>query len=291
MIVMENLLRPIYQERASQPNTLGVLLYEKLNNQSPVTDNFDVILLIVVREAKEEWYVKHYEFEHKTAAMHIVDETLLNEWIDTSGYRKVIDWVINGKIIFDRNEYMYNLKETLRQFPENSRKLKKVVEFAKLIRAYRECKDLYASKHYLDANSLMVRSLHYLARVTVLEKGFHPEITVWHQVKKIDPEVYKLYEELLESEEPLEKKISLMILASDFAIHSRAAKGAEHLLDIMKEKDEPWSFGELKVHPETQHYTLDLSILLEYLVERNIIDIELVETKGKNIFHRQYVLR
>ncbi len=62
---MENLLRPIYQERASQPNTLGVLLYEKLHDQSPVTDNFDVILLIVVREAEEDWYVKHYEFEQK----------------------------------------------------------------------------------------------------------------------------------------------------------------------------------------------------------------------------------
>lgn len=181
---MENLLRPIYQERASQPNTLGVLLYEKLHDQSPVTDNFDVILLIVVREAEEDWYVKHYEL-NKTAAMHIVDEQLLNEWIDKSGYRKAIDWLINGKVIFDRNEYMANLKETLHQFPEKNRKLKKAVEFAKLIRAYRECKDLYNSKHYMDANSLMVRSLHYLARVTVLEKGFHPEITVWNQVKKL----------------------------------------------------------------------------------------------------------
>ncbi len=223
--------------------------------------------------------------------MHIVDEQLLNEWIDKSGYRKAIDWLINGKVIFDRNEYMANLKETLHQFPEKNRKLKKAVEFAKLIRAYRECKDLYNSKHYMDANSLMVRSLHYLARVTVLEKGFHPEITVWNQVKKIDPEVYKLYEELMESEESLEKKISLMLLASDFAIHSRAEHGAEHLLNLMKEKEEPWSFGELKVHPELQAYTLDLSILLEYLVERKIIKTVLVETKGQSIFHRQYVLK
>ncbi|TFB13872.1 hypothetical protein E3U55_15005 [Filobacillus milosensis] len=287
---MENLLRPIYQERASQPNTLGVLLYEKLHDHSPATDNFDVILLIVVREAADDWYVKHYEFENKTAAMHIVDEQLLNSWIETSGYRKVIDWLINGKIVFDRNEYLANKKEELREFPEKNRKMRKAVEFAKLIRAYRECKDLFSSKHYLDANSLMVRSLHYLARVTVLEKGFHPEITVWNQVKKIDPEVYKLYEELMESEEPPEKKISLMLLASDFAIHSRAERGAEHLLDIMKEKDEPWSFGELKVHPETQHYSLDLSLLLEYLVEREIINIYLVETKGKGIFHRQYIV-
>lgn len=59
----------------------------------------------------------------------------------------------------------------------------------------------------------------------------------------------------------------------------------------MKEKEEPWSFGELKVHPELQAYTLDLSILLEYLVERKIIKTVLVETKGQSIFHRQYVLK
>ncbi|GEL78173.1 nucleotidyltransferase-like protein [Tenuibacillus multivorans] len=288
---MENLLRPIYQERASQPNTLGVLVYEKLHHNSPVTDSFDVILLIVVREAEEDWYVKHYEYEDKTAAMHIVREDLLGQWIETSGYRKVIDWLINGKIVFDRNEYLSHLREKLREFPEITRQLRKCVEFAKLIRTYRECKDLFAAKHYLDANSLMVRSLHYLARVAVLEKGLHPEVTVWNQVKRFDPEVYKLYEELMESEEPPEKRIQLMLLASDFAIHSRAERGAEHLLNIMREKNEPWSFGELKVHPETQYYTLDLSILLEYLVERRIVETKAVETKGQNIYHRQYLVK
>ncbi|PKR76975.1 hypothetical protein CEY16_14315 [Halalkalibacillus sediminis] len=285
---MENLLRPIYQEKASQKNTLGVLLVEKIHENSPVTDNFDVILLIIAREAKDEWYVKHYEFEGRTAAMHIVDERLLNEWIDTSGYRKVIDWLTNGSVIFDRNEYVANLKDQLRIFPESTRQLRKVIEFAKLVRAYRECRELYEAKHYLDANSLMVRSLHYLARVAVLERGFHPEITLWNQVRKIDPEVYKLYEELMESDEEPDKRIQLMLLASDFAIHSRAEQGAEHLLSIMREKDEPWTFGELKIHPEIHHYNLDLSILLEYLVEREIVDTVLVETKGEKIYHRKY---
>ncbi|MGM8216282.1 nucleotidyltransferase-like protein [Bacillaceae bacterium W0354] len=288
---MQNILRPIYQERASQRNTLGILIYEKLHTNSPSTDDFDVILLIVVKDAEEDWFVKHYEFEEKTAAMHIVDEQLLNYWIETSGYRKVIDWLINGRIVFDRNEYLDQLKNKLEEFPEQTRRLRKTIEYAKLIRCYRECKALYEAKHYMDANSMMVRSLHYLARVAVLEKGFYPEITVWNQVKKIDPEIYKLYVELIESEEPIDKRIKLMLIASEFTIQDRAYRGAEHLLTIMKEKEEPWTFGELKVHPEVQHYTLDLSILLEYLVERGIVEASLKETKGKDIYHRQYLVK
>ncbi|WP_027964199.1 nucleotidyltransferase-like protein [Halalkalibacillus halophilus] len=285
---MEDTLRPLYQERAGHPNTLGVMLLEKTDSNSSVTDHFDCILLIIVKEAEEDWFVKHYEFEGKTAAMHIIDEGLLNTWIETSGYRKIIEWLTTGRIIFDRNEYLSQLKEELRDFPERTRKLRKAIEFAKLVRSYRECKELFEMKHYLDANSLMIRSLHYLARLAVLEKGFHPEVIVWHQVKKIDPEVNKLYQELISSDEPVEKRIQLMMLASDFAIHSRAEQGAAHLLEIMHERNEPWTFGELKLHPEVEKYKLDLSILIEYLVERGIVGVNLAETKGKKIFHRQY---
>ncbi|WP_249927476.1 nucleotidyltransferase-like protein, partial [Heyndrickxia sporothermodurans] len=38
---MEDILRPIYQERASQANTLTVLSIEKKHNEGTVTDTFD----------------------------------------------------------------------------------------------------------------------------------------------------------------------------------------------------------------------------------------------------------
>lgn len=288
---MESVLRPIYQERASQSNTLGVIIFEKKKPISPVTDNFDVILFIIVREAEEQWYVKHYDFEGKTAAMHIVDERLLNKWIETSGYRRAIEWIINGKVVFDRNEYVMGLKEKLRDFPQETRKVRMIIEFGKLIRSYRECKDLFNSKQYLDAYSNMVRSLHYLARLSVIEKGFHPEITVWNQVRRIEPEVHKLYEELIHSEESTDKRVQLMLLAVEFAINARAEMCVSHLLSVMKSNTDPWSFGELKIHPEIEPYALDLGALLEYLVEKNIIEVVKVETKGKSIYQRKYHLK
>lgn len=285
---MKDVLRPIYQERASQSNTLGILILEKNKPISPVTDNFDVILFVIVREPEEEWYVKHYEFENKSAAMHTVSERLLHYWIDTSSYRRAVEWVINGSVIFERNEYVTELKEQLRTFPQQTRDLKKVIEFAKLIRRYSEAKDLYESEQYLDSFSQMVRSLHYLARLAIIEKGFHPEVTVWNQVRRIEPEIYKLYQELIESNEPTDKRIQLMIIAVEHAISKRSLSSVSHLLHLMNETDEAWSFGELKVHPEIQEYILDLSSMIEYLVENQIIEVVLQETKGENIFHRKY---
>ncbi|MBA2176565.1 hypothetical protein H0266_16825 [Halobacillus locisalis] len=285
---MEDLLRPIYQERASQSNTQGILILEKKKPISPVTDNFDVILFIIVKEPQEDWYVKHYEFDNKSAAMHIVNEDLLQHWIDTSSYRRAVEWVINGSVIFERNEYVTNLKDRLRTFPQPTRELKKGIEFSKLIRSYTEAKDLYDSEQYLDSFSQMVRSLHYLARLAIIEKGFHPEVTVWNQVRRIEPEIYKLYEELIESSEPTDKRIQLMIIAVEHAISKRSLSSARHLLQLMNEREEPWTFGELKNHEGIQDYILDLSSMIEYLVENKIIEVVLQETKGEGIYHRTY---
>ena len=285
---MEDLLRPIYQERASQSNTQGILILEKKKPISPVTDNFDVILFVIVKEPKEDWYVKHYEFESKSAAMHIVNEDLLQHWIDTSSYRRAVEWVINGSVIFERNEYVTDLKDRLRTFPQPTRELKKGIEFSKLIRSYTEAKDLYDSEQYLDSFSQMVRSLHYLARLAIIEKGFHPEVTVWNQVRRIEPEIYKLYEELIESSEPTDKRIQLMIIAVEHAVSKRSLSSARHLLQLMSEREEPWTFGELKNHEGIQDYILDLSSTIEYLVENKIIEVVLQETKGEGIYHRTY---
>ena len=68
---MEHILRPIYQERASDPNTLGAILVEKIDDLSPETDNIDAILLILVAEAELSVFTKHYTYEEHHAAMHI----------------------------------------------------------------------------------------------------------------------------------------------------------------------------------------------------------------------------
>lgn len=285
---MEDLLRPIYQERASQSRTLGILMVEKKKRVSPVTDNFDVILLVIVSQADQSWFVKHYQYEEQTAAMHIVEESQLHHWIDTSSYRRTVEWIMNGKILFDRNDYITNLKVELADFPIEKRQLKLTIEFAKLTRNYNEAKDLLSSGNYLDAYSKVLSSLHSLGRLSIIDKGFHPEVVVWDQIKRIDPQIYKLYEELVNSIDNVTKRVELMIIAIDFSLSSRAKKAATHLFQVMRSSNDSWSFEDLKTHPAVDSYALDLGAMIDYLIERNLLAVELIETKGKRICHRKY---
>ncbi|MGD6800972.1 hypothetical protein FZC79_09645 [Rossellomorea vietnamensis] len=284
---MEDILRPIYQERASHPDTLGVLMIDQRQKASPLTDTFDIVLLIIVKESETPVFIKHYSYEQQKAALHIISEEKLKEWMLLGTNRKIVEWLFNGKIIFDRNEYISNLKMELRDFPFYGRKIKIGLEFSKLIRRYLDGKAFFENKHHLDAYNHVVHSLHHLARLAVIENGFHPEVTVWNQVKQIEPEIFKLYEELINSREDLEKRLELLFLASEFLIHSRLKIGSEHLISIMEEKEQ-WSFNELLEHEEVQPYSVDLSVLIEYLTEKNILQTVRVETKGQGLFHRYY---
>lgn len=284
---MEQLLRPIYQERASQPNTLGIIIVEKREDVSPITDTFDTILLIVTKENKVPVYTKHYTYESKKAAMHIITEKQLHKWLLVGTNKKLIDWILFGKIVFDRNEYISDLKQNLKDFPFYGRNIKMGIEFAKLIRHYLEGKVCFEDTNFLDAYNHMVESLHHLARLAVLDKGLYPEVTVWSQVKQIDPEIYKLYEELITSEESIQKRLELLFLASEFLIHSRTADGARHIISVMSKK-EYWTIQELHEQEELKNYSVDLEVFVEFLISKGYIFVEKVETKGNRIFHRYY---
>lgn len=287
---MEDLLRPIYQERASNQYTLGVLFLEKDKPNSPLTDQFDAILIVITKDESISWDIKHYEFKGKKAALHIVSKERLTEWLIQGEYGRLLSWLLNCKVLFERNEYVTDLRSKLKGFPIDERKKRIGIEFAMLIRCYYNGKDLFDSNQNLDAYNQMIRALHHLARLSVIQHGFHPEITVWKQVRQIEPEVYKLYQELIESKESIEKRLELLFIASGFAISARIKIGGAHLLDVMVEKEVPWAYEELKNHEDLKEYGLDLNLLLEHLIEKKKIKPIKEESKGKHIFHRKYIV-
>ncbi|GLC90274.1 nucleotidyltransferase-like protein [Lysinibacillus piscis] len=284
---MEQVLRPIYQERASQANTLGVILVEKNNERSNVTDTFDTILLIIVKEAIQPVFTKHYSYDDHKVALHTITEEQIRKWLLIGSNKKVVDWIFFGRVLFDRNEFFHKLKIELQEFPFNGRKIKIGIQFSKLIRRYLEGKEYFEKGHYLDAYSHVVDSLHYLGRLSIINSGLYPEVTVWAQVKKIEPAIYKLYEELVTSNESLEKRLELLFLASEFLIHSRTDDGARHILEVMQTK-EFWTIQELHDHHELKNYSVDLEVFIEYLVGKGYILAELDISKSEAVFHRHY---
>lgn len=285
---MEDILRPIYQERASMKSTLGILLIEKMQNDKANTDTFDYVIFSVINDSEVPVYQKHYLYKDKKIALHIVSETQVKEWLLLGTNRKVANWIQNGKVLFDRNEYLEQLKKEMNEFPFYGRKLKMGLEFSKLIRRYLDGKMFFENGQFLDAFNHVVHSLHHLARLEVMEQGFYPEVTVWNQVKHIEPEIYKLYKELIYSDETLEKRLELLFIASEFLIYSRADIGSKHILEVMGTKTEPWTIAELMNHAELKYYAVDLSVVLEYLIEKHVIQTVKVETKGQEIYHRYY---
>ena len=287
---MEDILRPLYQERASNENTLGVIFVEKNKSFSPGTDHFDCILLIIVKEAEQSFMIKHYEFETGSAALHIVTESLLNSWLMLGSNKRAVDWVMNGKVLFNRNEYITRLRDRLHEFPVEERTHKIGLEFAKLIRRYNDGKELFHSGQYLDAFNNIMHSLHHLARLAIIEHGYYPEVTVWNQVKMIQPEIFKLYEELVTGDETIDKRLELLLLASEFSLSSKTKLGANHLLEILKQKQE-WAYHELMEHGEIRDYSIDLPLLLSHLKDKGYIKTIKKETKSKGLFHRYYAIK
>ncbi|KEF39255.1 hypothetical protein M670_01016 [Schinkia azotoformans MEV2011] len=291
---MENILRPIFEAFEGREETLGILVLEKTKTNSPLTEQFDALIIVLVKNNEtldSVCNVEHYSIENNSIAVHIIAENNFLKWLPSGNYRRNLLRVINGQIVFDRDGYIANLKKNLFDNPIETRKKKIAIEFAKLIRCFSIGKELYEGNQYLDAFNQMVKALHHLARLSVIEHGFYPEITVWNQVKRIEPEVYALYLELVESSELIEKRVQLLLLAIEFAISSRARIGSSYLIEIMKSKRDAWTISELINEPKLRELTVDLGILLQYLYAKNIVQIETKEIEGQGIYQTQYKVR
>ncbi|WP_088008149.1 nucleotidyltransferase-like protein [Indiicoccus explosivorum] len=284
---MEQVLRPIYQERASQESTLGILLIGKQDELSPLTDTFDNVLLIITKEQVPSVYTKHYTYEDKKAVLHTITARQLRKWLLLGTNRKVVDWLMHGRIIYDRNEYVSDLRTELRDFPFYGRKIKMGIEFARLIRRYLEGKVFFEERNHLDAYHHVVESLHHLARMAVIKNGLPPEVTIWAQVKQMEPQVYKLYEEMVTSEEPIDKRLELLFLAGEHLIHSRTEDGAMHIREVMAEQ-ELWTIQELHEEEELRNYSSDLEVFIEFLISKKLIATKNMPTKSEAICHRYY---
>lgn len=285
---MDDFLRQLYQDRSSDAHTLGIIMVESRSKLDTNTDYFDVVLLVITSENQEPWMIKHYTYNGHKVAMHIVSTWQIHDWLISSSNRRVVDWLVNGKLVFDRNEYTLNFRKQMLEFPLGERKVRMGVEFSKLIRRFKDGKALFYEGHYLDAYNQIVHALHHLARMAIIEHGFYPEVTVWQQVKQIEPEIYKLYSELVTGDESIEKKLELLLLANEFGMMTKTKIGSAHLLDLMKTKEEPWSIEEIKQEIGIKDYSLDLSMLLEYLIQKGYVDVVKVKTKGNDIYHRRY---
>jgi hypothetical protein len=283
-------LTEVLMGRIKDAYTLGLLCVEKeFHNES--NHDLDIVLIKITNELEGQNLISHFNIGSKSVLLHVFNEQQISKSLINGENRRLVDWLMNGTILIEENSYVTELRKKIVDFPSYNRSFKIGVEFSKLIRRYSDGKQLFNKGHYLDAFNSILHSLHHLARISVIEHGIYPEVTVWQQVKQLEPEIYKLYAEMVTGEESIEKRIELLLLASNFSISSKTKLGVSHLIEIMKETNKPWSIEELQNHQELKEYGSDLKVLIEYLVQKGIVDIVKVETEVEDLFLRLYCIK
>ena len=253
------------------PGLIGVMLIDNPYRYNPLIDGLDLLLLAVVERDGRERSVRHVRKEGKRVQIRTVAAAALDEWIAGVESRSIIPWIVRGEILMDRDGYLERVKQRVIDFPEELRRQKLAAEFSAFLRTFLHAKQDLQDGNILDAHSNVLAALHHWAHISLIEDGVHPELTVWAQMKKYNPGIYKLYEELTTSMESLEKRVQLVLLACEFHVMSKMKSCCRLLLDIIESREEPWSVGELMARPELKPLRLDLSLLLRKLVTRGLI--------------------
>jgi hypothetical protein len=240
--------------------------------QLPVlTDGFDVLLLIITNDSLMNNHFINYSRDDVRIQERWVDPTSLEHWIRNGDNRNIIHWLLRGEILLDQNTYLEGLRHRMLEFPVDLREHKLLIEFSMFLRKYLRSKEYILDEHLLDAYNNILEALHHWARIVIIEEGYHPEITVWRQIRTINPGVYKLYEELTMSKETIKQRVQLVLLACEFSVMSKMERCCKALVRIMDQREQPWGADELLRHPDLVEIKVELPLLLNKLVKKSLI--------------------
>jgi hypothetical protein len=286
---MKSLMSYITSTIGRQDDVISVLAIENTNRTSPLIDGFDGLVLVVTRNSTQANYISHY-IKHDTRIQERrIDPAGLEHWLLVGENRNIIHWLVQGEILLDHDAYLTGLRQQLLDFPPELRERKLLIEFSHFLRRYLQSKEYLQNGHLLDAYSSILESLHHWARIVIIEEGCHPEVTVWNQVRKINPGVYKLYEELTLSGETLEQRVQLVLLACEFSVMSKMGHCCAMLTRILQSRELPWSLADLLEYPDLKELNLDISLILKKLVQKALIDEVIVALDDTmDIFELQY---
>lgn len=267
---METIRNDVLAKYRLDPDAVSVAIVHR-----PATGGADIGVL-VVRKSVQPDFITYYIKDGIRIQERYLHPGKLEQWIWNDENRNVIHWILQGEIVMDRNLNLEGLRHRLLEFPEEMRGKKLLVEFDRFLKSFLQSKQYLAEGHLLDAYSNILDALCHWARIAVLEEGIHPETLIWAQVRKINPGVYKFYEELTSNNESLEKRIQLVVLACEFSVMSKMESCCAVLLEVLSSREQPWSLQELMQVPQLLDLQLDLALLLNKLVRKSLVR-EIVE--------------
>jgi hypothetical protein len=250
---------------------ISVMAVDNPKQLPSLTDGFDTLLLIVTNDLSLNNHTTNYIRDDSRIQERWVDPSSIEQWIRHGVNRNILHWLLKGEILLDQNTYLEGLRHRILEFPGDLREHKLLVEFSHFLRKYLQSKEYILDEHLLDAYNNILEALHHWARIVIIEDGYHPEITVWRQIRAINPGVYKLYEELTMSKETLKQRVQLVLLACEFSVMSKMERCCEAFIQILRENEQPLSTDELQQHSQLVELRAELPLLLNKLVKKGLI--------------------
>lgn len=268
----------------------SVLVVHQPEKITPSLIGADLLFIVIVNQPQPQWETKHLIYGGEQIVEHRISQWQIESWAIHGADERFVYWVSQAQILLDKNDYMNNMKDRLMRVPVQTQKLRICEEYSRLLRHYLEAKELLQQGFALDAYQSVLDALYSWARLAAYEANVQPQLFIWMQVKQLDPSVYKLYEELIISHEPLEKRVELLLLPIEFGIMSKMKTCTQFLTDVMQSRNRPWPLKELMQHPELSKSQIDLHLLLEKMVKRSLIHEVLLQKESEQAFEKAYLL-
>lgn len=254
---------------AREEDLVGLLLVTDPYSSLPLIEGADQLIIVIRGQDPAIEEIELWMHDDVRVQVRRVTPDTLERWL-VSGDRRGVQWLVQGEVLSDDTGYLEELRLRLDEWPVLLREQKLLFEFSGFIMTYLQAKQDLQSGQVLDAYSQILASLHFWAHIALVEQGILPEITVWEQMRKVNPGIYKLYEELTVSSETLEKRVQLVLLACEFSVLTKMRSSCGLLLQILESRKEPWTVAELQRDARLRGLRLELSLLLQKLVQRGL---------------------
>lgn len=215
-----------------------------------------------------------------------VTPDVLEQWA-VNGDPDGIRWLMKGEVLSDPTGLLMKTRGKLRKWPILLREQKLLSEFSRFVHSYKSAKRDLQNGQILDAYSHVLTALHFWAHVALVEQGMLPELTVWEQMRSVNPGIYKLFEELTTSPETLEQRVQLVVLACEFSMQTKMQTSCSLLIHMLGSREEPWSVAELQRDDRLQGLPLDLPLLLQKLAQRGLAKEAVRNVSGRGGVKRE----
>lgn len=263
---------------------IGAVAILNENGFSVLSEGNGLLLVVVVEDDGSDGSISHYIQDGLRIQERRIPKSILEARIGRREDRAIIQILIQGEIWVDPQTYIENVRTGLLGYPALAKEQKLLSEFSLFLKRYLQCKEYLHHDQILDAYSSILRAIHHWARIVVVEEGVNPEFTVWQQVRRYNPGVYKLYEELTASTETLKQRVELVLLACEFSVMSKMENCCSLLIHILEESEEPMSVDDLMEHPHLKgQISMNLPLMLNKLARKSLIK-EVAVATDKELF-------